>query len=346
MRKISSRVIHVLIALLLSLVPFLLPAKAYADQLAARSVAIGSSAPSAVTTHNYTFTLASLSPVGSMEFEYCTNSPLSGESCDAPAGLSVSGAILQSQSGETGFVVSPDSSANRIVLSRVPVSTLAIPVSYNFANITNQNTPSSPVYVRIATFFSTDGSGARTDTGAVAYSTANPVYVNGYVPPYLTFCVGVVVALNCANFNGTLINFGELSVNQPRSMSSQFSVATNDPGGYSTTLSGTTMTAGNNTIPSLNSPQASQPGNSQFGMNLRSNSNPSIGAEPIGIGSGVIANGFNTPDRYYFNNQVIVSSPIPSDFNIFTISYLVNIGASQRPGIYATTLTYIASAAF
>lgn len=325
----------------------LLPLKVSADPLTQKSIAVGSSQPSISTTHNFNFTLASVTTIGSIEFEYCSNTPFIGTTCTAPTGLNVSGASLSAQTGETGFSIDNGATTtNKLVLARAPSPTAAVPVNYNFSGITNQDTPNSSVYVRISTFAANDATGPRTDEGAVAYSTASNLAVAGYVPPYITFCTGVTVAVNCSTTAGSFLDFGELVSTQSRFLSSQFAVSTNDPGGYSTTVSGATMTSGNNIIEPINAPQSSQPGNSQFGMNLRANSNPSVGADPVGAGTGSIVNGFNTPNQFYFKNDVIVQSPISSDFNAFTVSYLVNVNSAQPPGIYSTTLTYIAAAAF
>lgn len=320
--------------------------QALASPLANRSVVIGSSTPSANTTHDFRFTIQSISPLGSIEFEYCDNSPFIGTPCNAPVGLNLSAAVLSSQTGETGFTIDPSSSVNRLVLTRVPVPPSAIPVTYTFSNVINQSATNAPVYVRISTFASSDTSGPRTDEGAVLYSTASQVLIAGYVPPFLTFCTGVTVAVNCTSANGSFLNFGELSTTQTRFLSSEFSGATNDPGGFSTSLSGITMTSGSNVIPALTLAQPSQPGTSQFGMNLRANTLPAVGQEPQGLGTSNPLPPVDTPNLFAFNNQVITNSTIPTDFRKFTASYIVNISSSQRPGVYNTTLTYIAVAAF
>lgn len=320
--------------------------QASATPITARSVTLGSSLPSADTTHSFNFTLASSGTLGSIVFEYCTNTPFIEDSCLPPVDFSAIDAQVQSQSGETGFTKGAASTVNRIVLTRSPVANAAIPVSYTFEEVINQSATNSPSYVRISTYASDDASGAAIDNGAVAYSTAPAIAVGGYVPPYITFCVGVTVALNCSESVGSQLNFGELSSTGPRVLTSQFSVATNDPAGYTTFVAGPTMTSGSNVIPGLGSPQFSQPGSSQFGMNLRSNSNPVVGADPAGVGTGVISANFNNPNQFFFGNQVIAASPLPTDFNAFTVSYLININRNQQPGIYVTTLTYIASAAF
>lgn len=345
MRKTSSRTAYIFIVFLLALFPLLSPQNVDAAPMTSKAVTIGNSAPSANTTHQFSFTITSVSNVGSIEFEYCSNSPLIGVSCTAPSGFSASSAILIAQTGESGFSISPDA-PNRLLLTRPSASTSAIPVSYSFANVINPSTVNETTYVRISTYATDDATGSRTDEGAVAFATVPGIAVAGYVPPYLIFCTGVTVELNCSNTTGSYLNFGELVSTQPRYLSSQFAVATNDPGGYSTTVSGLTMTSGNNFVPALGAPSSSQPGTSQFGMNLRANSNPPVGANPSGVGTGAISAGYNSPNQFYFKNQVLTESTISSDFNAFTVSYLINVSGSQSPGIYSTTLTYIAVAAF
>jgi hypothetical protein len=156
----------------------------------------------------------------------------------------------------------------------------------------------------------------------------------------------VTVALDCSTAGGEFLGFGELSSSQTKYMTSQYSGATNDPGGYSTSLTGITMTSGSNFIPALNLPTNSQVGVSQFGMNLRANSIPGVGNDPSGVGTSAIAPDYASPNQFTFKDQVLSSSNTSTDFNLFTVSYIVNITGSQPAGIYNTTLTYIATAAF
>ncbi len=346
MRKVWLRSTLVLVASLITATPLLWFNIVSASSLTGRSVRIRSSSPGATTNHLFSFTFPSTTSIGSLSFEYCSNSPQIGAPCVAPVGLDASGVVLDSQTGEVGFSKDGSSTANRIVLTRLPGLTSAIPATYNFSNIINQSTPNSTAYVRIASYSSSDGTGATVDDGAVAYSTASPLNVSGFVPPYLSFCVGVVVAIDCSNATGTRLNFGELSTKEPRYLSSQFSVATNDPTGYVTSVIGTTMTSGNNVIPALAVPLPSQAGVSQFGMNLRANSVPPIGANPAGIGTGVVASNYANPNHFFFKNGAMASSPLPSNYTAFTVSYIVNVNQTQPPGIYTTTLTYVASVAF
>lgn len=313
--------------------------------LANRSVKISNSTPGAQAQYLFNFSVPAASNLGSIEFEFCDNNPLVGQPCTPPTGFSLSSAVLSAQTGETGFVIDGTSTVNRLVLSRAPGVSSAVPVSYTIDNVTNPSVIKT-AYVRLSTFASSDATGPRTDSGGVAFSMANSFLVQSYVPPYLTFCVGVTISSNCSTTTGDYLNFGELSSKQTKFLSSQFAVATNDFTGYSATVAGITMTSGNNTIPALGSPTVSKAGVSQFGMNLRANSSPSVGSEPTGFGTAVIAPDFAQTNQFAFKNAVVVSSAMTTDFNVFTVSYIVNVAADQHPGVYSTTLTYIATASF
>jgi hypothetical protein len=171
--------------------------------------------------------------------------------------------------------------------------------------------------------------------------------VGAYVPPFLIFCAGVTVAQNCSNITGVLVPFGELSSTQTKTATSQFSGATNDPGGYSVFISGQTMTAGNQAISAMATNAPNSTGIAQFGLNLRANASPVVGAEPTGPGTATIASNYNTPNQFRFvNGELLASSNTSTNYNVHTVSYIVNVPSSQSSGYYATTLTYIATAAF
>lgn len=319
--------------------------KVNASDLLNRSMTIGSSVASANTSYNFRFNIGTVATVGSIVIDFCDTSPLYTVACGPPGGFNASAAVLSSQSGETGFLIDSSTTNNRLVLTRTPSLTSMVTATYNFTNVINPNYVGT-VYARVATFASTDGSGSRIDSGGLAFAMTRGISVNVYVPPYLTFCVGVTVAGDCSSASGEFLGFGELSTIQPKYLTSQFAGATNDPGGFSTFVSGITMTSGTNIIPALSTPTVSTAGISQFGMNLRANSSPGVGSDPSGVGTSTPISDYDQPNRFTFKNQVVTSSPLPTDFNLFTVSYVVNIAQGQPPGIYNTTLTYIATAAF
>ncbi len=318
-----------------------------ADQLGSRFIAIASSQPSVVTSHSFTFDITTAGNLGSIEFEYCINSPFAGAPCSAPAGLSVLAANLASQTGQSGFSIDPLTTANKLVLSRSPALANPGTLSYNFANITNPSTTNQSIYVRISTFASSDTSGSRTDTGAVVFDLSNGLGVGGFVPPWIVLCVGAVVAINCSNQVNDIRSLGNLSPKTTGYTTTQFSVGTNDPGGYNVYVLGDTLTSGNNTIPPLSSLSLSITGAGQFGINLVSNSSPPVGSNPGGIGTGIPTNGYDQPNHYKMQNgDLVATSPLSTDYNLFTVSYIANIDQSQPKGIYSTTMTYLGSAAF
>lgn len=344
---VTKRLCTLMQALLLGVAPaYLLLQQVSAADLAQRSVTVQTSRPSAVAEHTFRFSTQTSATIGSFEFEYCANNPFVGTACTAPAGLDVSSTNLSSEVGITGFSVHSATTSNRIILTRTPSFEAPQSAAYLMSNITNPSTQSATVYVRISTFGSDDATGPRVDSGSVVFSTSGSLQTVGFVPPYITFCTGVTVSGDCSSITGTSLSLGELSSSTARHATSQMAAATNDPSGYSISLSGLTMTSGNNVIPGLANPTASIPGTSQFGVNLRANTSPPVGSNRSGVGTGTPAPDFNIANRFVFKNGLMVSSPLSSDFNVFTVSYIVNISGSQPPGIYVSTITYIATAAF
>jgi len=313
-----------------------------------RSVTLSTYTPSATASHDFKFTFPTTADVGSISFEYCSNSPSFYSACTAPGGLDLSSAGLASQSGNAGFAVnSAASTANRIVISRTAIAGIVAPSEYVFNSVTNPSAAGQTVYVKISTHTAQDASDSNIDTGAVAFAVQNVFNVNAFVPPFLQMCVGVTVAPDCSSVAGDSVDLGILSSTIANKGQSQYAVATNDITGYVVFALGTTMTSGNNIIPSLSSPAASFPGTGQFGINLRANLIPIVGQDPVGLGTGIPTADYNIPNRFTFNDgDSISASSLPSNYNRMTVSYLVNVPKSQPPGIYSTTLTYVATVQF
>jgi hypothetical protein len=320
----------------------------HAQELTNRSISVTSGLPSVVNSHTFQFNVNSVSNVGSIVFEYCENTPVFGQVCDAPLGLDVSSANLASQIGNTGFSIDNGSTtANKLVLTRPAVPGLAVTSSYNFNNITNPANAPNSEFIRISTYASTNGTGGFTDNGAVAFAINSPLNVAAYIPPFLNFCVGVTVAVDCSSTVGDSIDLGVISTSAVNSATSQFSTATNDGTGYVVSVLGNTMTSGNNVIPALPAPFPSLVGTSAFGFNLRANSNPAKGQNPFGVGTGVPSTNYNFPNFFMFSDgDVIASSSLSSDYTRMTSTYMINASNSQPPGVYSATLTYVATVQF
>lgn len=315
--------------------------------LSSRSARISDSTAGATATYRIGFNITQTAvPLGSIEMEFCANDPLPNTSCTVPIGLNLSGATL-TQSGNTGFTISGTSTANRILLTRFPALPLGGPSVYEFANVQNPSSAGS-YYVRLQTFSNNTGSGANVEDGGLVFSITSGVSVSSTVPPYLRFCTSVtIVNFDCGTATSYLIDMGEFSPSSTAASSSEMVVATNAGLGYSITMTGTTLTSGNNVIPASETPVSSQAGSSQFGVNLRSNTNPGIGSEPQGPGTGSINGSYNVPNQFAFKTgDIITSSTGSTDNRKYTMSYMTNVNAGQAPGVYATTLSFICLANF
>ncbi len=322
---------------------------ALADPLQNRTVRIGSSFASQNTNHDYSFRIPTSSTVGSIVFEYCSNSALFEDPCFAPSGLDGDSFSIAQQSGVTGFTPHPSSTASKLVITRTPITVGPVDVQYSLNNIINPDDSYQTVYVKISVYPTADGSGSAEHQGAVAFVVEDAFDIDAYVPPYLTFCVALRVELDCSDSSGYLADFGEFNQNSTKTATSQMSASTNDLNGYNIYLSGQTMTSGNNIIPALSSPSSSILGQSQFGLNLRKNNSPSVGSDPEQgfVGSGAAVGDYSTPDYYVFRSgDIVAGSAVSSGFTRYTSSYIVNVSANQKPGIYATSILYTAMATF
>jgi hypothetical protein len=328
-------------ALLLAALP-----SAYAAQLTSRSLDIASSQAGASTSYTLNFKIATPGLLGSIRAQFCSNDPLIDTACTAPAGFNLAGAALSAQSGETGFGIDPLTTANVLILSRTPSAALSQAASYTLQGVVNPSSVGS-YYIRLQTYASADASGPATDYGGLAFSINSQVSISTEVPPFLLFCTAITIpATDCGSASGDYINFGEPSASAARSGQSQMVVATNAENGYVISLSGTTLTSGNNVIAAMLG-DISRPGRAQFGLNLRANSQPAVGSDPAGPGIGQPTSTYNQPNFFSFiSNDVLASAAAASEPRKYTVSYIINVPAGQPPGVYVATMTYIASGSF
>jgi len=329
---------------LLALVSPVLVGRAYAFiNIQNRSISIGSSAGGANTSHTFSFDIPISTSVGSIRFQYCTD-PIDEIACVTPNGLDISGVTFDSQSGETGFSLS-SVTANEIILGRPAAAAGPQTNSYAFSNIINPS-DIGPFFVRISLYPTSDASGSYTAFGSVAASIDTGININAEVPPILYFCSAISIPTDCSDAVGDFIEFGTLLTSATSAGTSQFMVGTNAPNGYTVTANGPTMTSGTNQITAVAPPSNSQTGISQFGMNLRANLSPPVGAEPNGIG-GIVGAAYATPNKFnYGNGDIVAKNPGPSELELYTVSYIVNVHSGQPAGIYNTTLTYVCTAGF
>lgn len=341
-------VVGVVILLTYVIIPvYFLQLQVGATGLNSRSLTLLNSAPSATTDYTLSFTLANTSTIGSLSILFCSNDSLQYDTCTLPEGMDVTNAQLSYQNGISDFSYFV-AATNSIVLSRTPsVITAPVTVTLTFHNVLNPSS-AGPYYARVGAYSSDDATGSPVAFGGLGFAITNNIQISSVVPPYITFCSGIVInTLSCSSANGDYINFGELSYSHSSQADSQLLVVTNAQNGYVVQVYGTTMTSGNNIINAMSSSASSRPGTSQFGINLRANTIPSIGNDPTGPGIGQPVGAYNIPNQYKFvSNDVIASSSEPDNYRKYTVSYIVNVNSSQAPGVYVSTLTYVCAGSF
>lgn len=237
-------------------------------------------------------------------------------------------------------------------------------------------------YVRITTYAATNATGTALDAGTVAAATSTQIVLTGTMPETLIFCTGQTVSENgngipdCTTATSGDINFdGLFSPTSTTYASSQMAASTNAASGYAITLSGATLTSGGNTIKAIGStPTLSTIGTAQFGLNLVDDSDTlnapttlspaSAAITPASNGSNLMGaananfatGGAASAAKYAFNdtgNNTVAASDYghagtgsPTDAQIYTTTYMVNVSGSQAAGTYKTTLTYICTATY
>lgn len=346
-RTAQRSIVIIVLLLLFVLVGFKLAAPGSSAQLGQRSLQLSSGDAGVTANQQLSFTYASPGPIGSVRIQYCSNNPFPGEPCVAPAGMDAGSAALVNQTGVTGYSISSSSTANQIILTR-PVSATGITAStYEFEEIMNPSSPGS-YYVRVYTYATSNASGPNADYGAIVFAITNSLSITATVPPYLLFCTGITIPnFNCAGAQGDYIDFGELSTTSAARGTSEMQVATNAANGYSISMDGTTLTSGSNEITALALSDVSRPSTAQFGLNLRANSTPSAGSDPIGPGVGTAQPGYNTSNFFKFlSGDVIISTTVPDDVREYKSTYVANIPLTQPAGVYVSTITYVCLANF
>lgn len=318
-----------------------------AMRLQDRSLYMNSTVPSTITSYTVSFRYMSAAPIGSVDMLFCVD-PIPYHPCEVPPGLDVSNAQLTEQLGEAGYAIS-QRSTNHLVLSRLAQPIMSNGSSYTLDNIINPSATDFSFSIRLRTHTSTDASGPQVDFGSVKGQVTTGVEIQTQVPPMLIFCMAAEVEDNCTGTSDiSYADMGTLSDKDTLTAQSQMAVGTNASGGFVITANGPTMSAGTNTIEPLAIPTQSTQGVNQFGINLVANNAPVIGGNPEGSWANALPSPeYSMPNRYkYTPGDVVAYSPNVSLMKKFTVSYVVNSKPNLKPGVYTTTITYIASGRF
>lgn len=199
--------------------------------------------------------------------------------------------------------------------------------------MTNANTDTD------SSVYTITGSNADVGSGAVVIEDNAVVTVSATVNPTLTFAIG-----------SASVALGTLTTGSAGTGSHTVDIGTNSSGGFAITYNGATLTSGANTIDAYGVTGAvSAPGTEGFGINLRNNATPNIGADvTTNAGTCSYATNYGTVDTYSFQpatTTAVATSTAAADCE-YTASYVANISSTTAAGSYTTALTYVATATF
>ncbi len=338
-KMLSRQIIYVLVGIVTVFAYF--PNPASAGPITARKVVLISSAASANTEYDFTFTAPTATTIQSVKFQACDTASGACTQSGAANGFSslAPGSALVSQptglgSGGAWTVDNTDATSLRIKnASNTGNPSAGAIVKFN--NVHNPTAVNSSFYIRITTFTGVDWVAGSTDTGVIATSTAGQITVTASVDETLTFTLATAtIAL------GTIT-----PATSGTDATHTMAVATNAASGYTVTYAGTTLMSGATPIPAMSGADyvAGTPG---FGFNLVANTTPALGTNASG-GTGTAQTGYGTPDSFKFlTGDPIAAAGGPSNLTTYTFTYVADIGATTPAGAYSTVLTYTATANF
>lgn len=157
--------------------------------------------------------------------------------------------------------------------------------------------------------------------------------------------------LTCALNSGTL-NFGALSNSVTVYGTATFSVLNYTAYGYNVTILGNTPSNGSHNLAAMGSTAPSAIGTEQFGMNLRDNATPNVGADAVQVPSGSFSFGtptanYNTVDNFrYVAGENIATAPKSSGQTDYTASYIINTSTTTPGGQYSGSQTILCTGTY
>ena len=192
-----------------------MPVFAAAAQVTDRSIALSSSSAGA-TGVTYTVNFTSVAAAGAIVVDFCSNSPMLGQTCTAPTGFDASSAATSTSGFTIGTLSAP--AANKVTMTGAMTASQSVSVA--LTGITN-STAAGPLYARIVTYTDATGAAGYTsadpdvvqthlDDGGVAMYITNKVGVSGVVLESMTFCVsGGVIGNDCSGTTLPVLKLGE-----------------------------------------------------------------------------------------------------------------------------------------
>lgn len=289
-----SRILAALLLFAASVLPLFRVDTVAAYNLATdREIRMSSSANGATgVTYKVKFTAATTAAIESIVVDFCSTTPIIGDTCTKPAGFDLGATpTVNLVSGITATWTAAGannaSGYRTLTLTKAAGDSLTAGVTdveFDITGVANPTTTNASFYARILTFPNDSGAdsaatytdtapGNATDAGGVAMSTAAQITVTAKVQERLLFCVYTTGAgNNCTGKSGTAVTLGDTNgVLDPSGpyvdKNAKYSITTNASGGAIVRLKGPTLTSGGNTITAIgDTAAASALGTEQFGL--------------------------------------------------------------------------------
>ncbi|CAN5635678.1 hypothetical protein BH23PAT1_BH23PAT1_4730 [soil metagenome] len=368
--------------------PVLVQRKASAyGLLGARSIQMSTSAAGA-TGAEYTvdFDVATAATIEGVVVEFCANSPIVGDACDALAGFDLSGATVTVDAGVTGFTKHVNTTATKLIISGTGVALAANdPVTFRLDGVNNP-TATGTFYARILTFTTEAGATGYTstspgtepplvDAGGIALSTAAQIDITAKVQERLVFCVytgdiggGEYANNDCAGKAGSSVVLGDdkgvlSSEEEFVDKTARYSVATNAASNVIIRLKGKTLETGALSIDAIGAVAASSSfGTEQFGFCTHQiagadltattpydDANCSSTTQTAGTATG----GGSGTAQFAFDSVNTdslygqsIATKAAGTYSTGELAFIGNISDTTEAGIYTTILTLIATGTY
>lgn len=200
--------------LIASIASSIAPAFVSAATVTERSIALSNASVSSQGV-TYDVTFKAVGAAAAFVIDFCSDTPIIGQECDAPAGFSVASAA----STTSGFTNVQDIAANTVMVTGSIGANATVEVA-----ITGINNPSvaGPLYARIvthsaaiapedfATYDPENLPATAVDQGSVALSITPTIGVSGAVPESMLFCISAAaIGDNCVGTSAPVLELGE-----------------------------------------------------------------------------------------------------------------------------------------
>lgn len=315
--------------------------------------------------------------------DFCSNSPIIGDSCTIPASFDVGGGGTPAVTLVTGltptWTAASANSGRTLLLTNATGDSMTAnttDVEFDITTVTNPATTNTTFYARILAYANDSGAdspatytagspGAASDAGGIALSTAQQITITSKVQERLVFCV--YTGVNCAA-GGSAVALGDTNgVLDPAGpyvdKNTQFDIATNASQGVAIRIKGDTLKSGSFDVAAIGgTAAASNPANEQFGFcsyqtagsgltpaapyddsNCNTTTQSAGTGTPGGAGTAQFA--FNTANTNTTYGDVFANKTAGSTSS-GVLAFIGNISNTTEAGIYSTTLIFVATGTY